>query len=188
MSWRQPHGVAWIAAPQGFSVQSLMALQVPNKTEVIEFLRREFPQNDCKIEDVGNASATVKRRIGVDELRPGGTVSGPVLMAVADTALYVAILGEMVGRTLAGRGGLVFRGHAGAGCPRGGHLFHSSGTERMSGERTRRLPVNDLFGCRQRRVGGEVRRRPQHPRLKYSPPSTPSPDGFDSSRSGGRRR
>ena len=29
------------------------------------------------------------------ELRPGGTVSGPVLMAVADVALYVAILGEI---------------------------------------------------------------------------------------------
>jgi acyl-coenzyme A thioesterase PaaI-like protein len=33
--------------------------------------------------------------VGVDELRPGGTVSGPVLMATADVALYVAILGEI---------------------------------------------------------------------------------------------
>src|SRR5690606_19121575 len=30
-----------------------------------------------------------------EDLRPGGTVSGPVLMAVADVALYVAILGEI---------------------------------------------------------------------------------------------
>ena len=29
------------------------------------------------------------------ELRPGGTVSGPVLMSVADIALYVAILGKL---------------------------------------------------------------------------------------------
>ena len=28
-------------------------------------------------------------------MRPGGTVSGPVLMAVADVALYVAIMGEI---------------------------------------------------------------------------------------------
>ena len=33
--------------------------------------------------------------MGTDELRPGGTVSGPVLMAVAAVALYVAILGEI---------------------------------------------------------------------------------------------
>ncbi|MCE3283798.1 MAG: thioesterase superfamily protein, partial [Steroidobacteraceae bacterium] len=33
--------------------------------------------------------------VGPDELRPGGTVSGPVLMGVADAALYVAILGEI---------------------------------------------------------------------------------------------
>ena len=33
--------------------------------------------------------------VGVEELRPGGTVSGPVLMTVADVALYVAILGEI---------------------------------------------------------------------------------------------
>ncbi len=54
-----------------------------------------FPQSRCTVEAVGNMSATVRQKIGVDELRPGGTVSGPVLMAVADAALYVAILGEI---------------------------------------------------------------------------------------------
>jgi acyl-coenzyme A thioesterase PaaI-like protein len=66
-----------------------------SKAEIIEFLRDEFPQNKCSVEEVGNSSATVKRSIGVDELRPGGTVSGSVLMAVADVALYVAILGAI---------------------------------------------------------------------------------------------
>ena len=66
-----------------------------NKTEIIEFLAREFPQNKCIVEQVGNGSATIKHRIGADELRPGGTVSGPVLMAVADVALYVALLGDI---------------------------------------------------------------------------------------------
>lgn len=55
----------------------------------------EFPQNKCIVEHVGNASATIKHHIGPDELRPGGTVSGPVLMMVADVALYVALLGEI---------------------------------------------------------------------------------------------
>ena len=40
-------------------------------------------------------AATVSHDIGPAELRPGGTVSGPVLMSVADVALYVAILGEI---------------------------------------------------------------------------------------------
>src|ERR1700761_122451 len=66
-----------------------------NKAEISEFLQLQFPQSKCVVELVGNLKATVKREIGVDELRPGGTVSGPVLMAVADVALYVAILGEI---------------------------------------------------------------------------------------------
>jgi acyl-coenzyme A thioesterase PaaI-like protein len=43
----------------------------------------------------GDRGATVRHRIGINELRPGGTVSGPVMMAVADVALYAAILGEI---------------------------------------------------------------------------------------------
>ena len=65
------------------------------KAEIIEFLAGEFPQNKCTVEAVGGKAATVKHQVGSDELRPGGTVSGPVLMAVADVALYVAILGEI---------------------------------------------------------------------------------------------
>jgi acyl-coenzyme A thioesterase PaaI-like protein len=68
---------------------------MPTKSEIIEFLAREFPQNKCIVLDVGDASATVQHRIGAEELRPGGTVSGPVLMTVADVALYVAVLGEI---------------------------------------------------------------------------------------------
>ena len=65
------------------------------KTEISEFLAAAFPQNKCVVVEVGSACATVRHSIGVDELRPGGTVAGPVLMAVADVALYVAILGEI---------------------------------------------------------------------------------------------
>jgi acyl-coenzyme A thioesterase PaaI-like protein len=68
---------------------------VSSKAEIIEFLRREFPQSKCIVETVGDASATVKHEVGVNELRPGGTVAGPLLMAVADVALYVALLGEI---------------------------------------------------------------------------------------------
>jgi acyl-coenzyme A thioesterase PaaI-like protein len=65
------------------------------KAEIVEFLATEFPQTRCTVEAVGGRAATVKHQVGVNELRPGGTVAGPVLMAVADVALYVAILGEI---------------------------------------------------------------------------------------------
>lgn len=65
------------------------------KEELIAFMEEEFPQSHCVVEAVGNDRATVSRQIGSDDLRPGGTVSGPVLMGVADVALYVAILGKI---------------------------------------------------------------------------------------------
>jgi acyl-coenzyme A thioesterase PaaI-like protein len=68
---------------------------MPTKAEIAAFLTREFPQTKCTVEAVGGRSATVRHPIGPAELRPGGTVSGPVLMTVADVALYVAILGEI---------------------------------------------------------------------------------------------
>jgi acyl-coenzyme A thioesterase PaaI-like protein len=68
---------------------------MPTKVEISQFLAAEFPQSKITVEAVGNASATVRHRVGIDELRPGGTVSGPVMMTVADVALYVAIQGEI---------------------------------------------------------------------------------------------
>jgi acyl-coenzyme A thioesterase PaaI-like protein len=68
---------------------------VSTREEVAAFIAAEFPQTRCTIRDVGNAGATVLHEVGPGELRPGGTVSGPVLMSVADVALYVAILGEI---------------------------------------------------------------------------------------------
>jgi len=63
--------------------------------EVNRFLLREFPQNPCTVEAIGPDHATVRRRVTDADLRPGGTVAGPVLFAVADCALYVAIFGAM---------------------------------------------------------------------------------------------
>jgi acyl-coenzyme A thioesterase PaaI-like protein len=65
------------------------------KEKIAAFLAVEFPQNKCTVEAVGDMSATIRHPVGIGELRPGGTVSGPVLMTVADVALYVAILGEI---------------------------------------------------------------------------------------------
>lgn len=65
------------------------------REEVKAFITAEFPQTKCMIREVGNGGATVSHEVGPNELRPGGTVSGPVLMGVADVALYVALLGEI---------------------------------------------------------------------------------------------
>jgi len=65
------------------------------KQEIENFLKTDFPQAKCTIDAIGEQSATVRHAIGFDELRPGGTVSGPTLMTIADCALYIAILGEI---------------------------------------------------------------------------------------------
>ena len=65
------------------------------KEEIVAFMALEFPQTKCVVEAVGDNSSTLSHDIGIDELRPGGTVSGPVLMSIADVALYVAILGKI---------------------------------------------------------------------------------------------
>ena len=65
------------------------------RDEIAAFLAQEFPQNTSTVVSVSSMAATVRQEVGVNELRPGGTVSGPVLMGLADVALYVAILGEI---------------------------------------------------------------------------------------------
>jgi uncharacterized protein (TIGR00369 family) len=61
-----------------------------------QFLRREFPQafsaGDIAIEAADSASCRLRQRYSDRMLRPGGTVSGPTLMALADFAMYVVLL------------------------------------------------------------------------------------------------
>jgi uncharacterized protein (TIGR00369 family) len=65
------------------------------REQMNEFLQSEFPQTKCVVEALGDKTATLRHSVGFEELRPGGTVSGPVMMTVADVALYAAILGEI---------------------------------------------------------------------------------------------
>jgi acyl-coenzyme A thioesterase PaaI-like protein len=65
------------------------------KSEIVEFLKQQFPETKCSVVEVGGACATVRYAVGPNDLRPGGTVAGYVLMMVADVALYIAILGEI---------------------------------------------------------------------------------------------
>ncbi len=65
------------------------------KDEINAFIAAEMPQARITVRDVGNRGAVVVREVGDTDLRPGDTVSGPVLFTVADVALYVAIFGEI---------------------------------------------------------------------------------------------
>ena len=70
------------------------------RTEVEAFLDREFPQIHAggrlySVEEVGLMSARLRLAYDERHLRPGGTLSGPAIMTLADLALYVAILAQI---------------------------------------------------------------------------------------------
>ena len=73
-----------------------MAIEKMTVADLETFLRREFPQafsaGDITIEAVDGASCRLRQRYGDQMLRPGGTISGPTLMALADFAMYVVLL------------------------------------------------------------------------------------------------
>ena len=64
--------------------------------EIAELLHAEFPQAfhpGCghSIERVGYGDVRVRWKFDPSSLRPGGTVSGPTMMELADFAMYVAV-------------------------------------------------------------------------------------------------
>jgi uncharacterized protein (TIGR00369 family) len=62
------------------------------------FMAREFPQvaADFAIERVARREIDVRLRVDERHLRPGGTVSGPSMFALADVSVYLAVL-AMIG-------------------------------------------------------------------------------------------
>lgn len=61
------------------------------------FLAQEFPQvaQDFGIDRLSDDGITVRLAVADRHLRPGGTVSGPSLFALADVAIYLAILSRI---------------------------------------------------------------------------------------------
>jgi len=63
--------------------------------ELEEFLHREFPQMSerrYRVEEVRERFVRIRMPFDEMHLRPGGTISGPSLMSLADTAMWLAIL------------------------------------------------------------------------------------------------
>ncbi|MBM6579958.1 PaaI family thioesterase [Microvirga sp. BT689] len=70
------------------------------RDELTAFLDREFPQihiggQTYFVDEVGPLSARMRMSYHERHIRPGGTISGPAMMALADLALYVAILAHI---------------------------------------------------------------------------------------------
>jgi uncharacterized protein (TIGR00369 family) len=75
-------------------------------SEIVAFLDREFPQMNSRgrrfvIEEVAGRSVKVRMIFHEQTLRPGGTISGPAMFALADIAMYAAVLAQIGPRPLA---------------------------------------------------------------------------------------
>lgn len=77
-----------------------MQQPVMSVPDVEAFLDREFPQvhfggRTYFVEEVGPLYARVRMDYHERHIRPGGTISGPSMMGLADLGLYVAILAHI---------------------------------------------------------------------------------------------
>ncbi|WP_299201627.1 PaaI family thioesterase [uncultured Amphritea sp.] len=61
------------------------------------FLAEHFPQGEKfgVLIGLGDSWAEMKLPVDDEHLRPGGTVSGPSMMALADVCMYAALLGQI---------------------------------------------------------------------------------------------
>lgn len=65
--------------------------------ELAAFLAAEFPQVDGQfaVEALAEDGLVVRLCVSERHLRPGGTVSGPSMFALADVAIYLAVLSRI---------------------------------------------------------------------------------------------
>ena len=73
---------------------------VMSLNEVSAFLERDFPLAfgfgmPFSVEEIDQGSAVLKLNPDISHLRPGGTVSGPSLFALADLSAFVAIIAHI---------------------------------------------------------------------------------------------
>ena len=67
----------------------------------VEFPQAFFDGSGLSIEKVEYGDIRVRKAFHEDHLRPGGTISGPTMMELADFAMYVAIFSAIGPETLA---------------------------------------------------------------------------------------
>ncbi|MEL7450207.1 MAG: PaaI family thioesterase [Pseudomonadota bacterium] len=62
------------------------------RDQLQELLDTHFPDSGIVVDEAGDGTARIHQSAGPGHLRPGGTVLGPVQMALADTAVYLALM------------------------------------------------------------------------------------------------
>lgn len=74
-----------------------------NGQQVMDFMAEVFPQvrDDFAIDRVDETSLTMRLLTDERHLRPGGTVSGPSMFALADCAVYAMVLARVGRKALA---------------------------------------------------------------------------------------
>jgi uncharacterized protein (TIGR00369 family) len=72
-------------------------MPVMTPDDLHRFLKEEFPvaPPDLTVELLKDDFIRVRQRTGEQHLRPGGTVSGPTLMAMVDCGFYLLLLGRL---------------------------------------------------------------------------------------------
>jgi acyl-coenzyme A thioesterase PaaI-like protein len=124
-----------------------MAQPVMDVEALKRFLTQEFPQafhpkSGLSLEAVWHGGSRVRQAYLPRFIRPGGTISGPTMMALADVAMYVALLASIGPVPLAVTTNLNInflrkrQGRAGGGKPQAG----------------KRLAVGEVRSIRARRI------------------------------------
>lgn len=74
-----------------------------NRDELIDYMAEVFPQvsDDFAIDDLTEETVTVRLLTDQRHLRPGGTVSGPSMFALADVSVYAMVLARVGKKALA---------------------------------------------------------------------------------------
>ncbi|MCC1496427.1 PaaI family thioesterase [Alcanivorax sp. 1008] len=66
------------------AVEQIISSGVPN-----------FSEHGICVEQAGSGKARLRQPFRQNLIRPGGTLSGPTMMGLADAAMYAAILGQL---------------------------------------------------------------------------------------------
>ena len=72
-------------------------MPVMTPDELHRFLRDEFPQAppDVTVEHLEDDLIRIRMKTGHRNLRPGGTISGPTMMAMVDCGFYLLLMGRL---------------------------------------------------------------------------------------------
>lgn len=80
---------------------AVMTVEEVGRLLAVEFPQAFHPRSGLTIEEVWEGGCRVRQAFRETSIRPGGTISGPTMMALADFTFYVALLGTIGPQPLA---------------------------------------------------------------------------------------